>query len=104
MEVRGNPLSPLTSHVSRPRPVPWTLFVDGARPGWENMAVDAALMTEPAFCCAAAPMEKTIAKSEAAVIGLNRIWYSSELRVCCFKCLECCGEHYNTFNNAVTGI
>jgi len=42
--VRGNPLSPLTSHVSRPRPVPWTLFVDGARPGWENMAVDAALL------------------------------------------------------------
>src|SRR5688572_4397932 len=37
------------------------------------MAVDAALMTELAVCCAAAPMEKTIAKSEAAVIGLNRI-------------------------------
>lgn len=40
-EGRVAPISHLTSHVSR---VGWTLIVDRARPGWENMAVDAALL------------------------------------------------------------
>jgi lipoate-protein ligase A len=40
-EVRANPVSRLTSHVSR---ACWTLFVDVPRAGWENMAVDAALL------------------------------------------------------------
>ena len=40
-ERQVTPVSRLTSHVSRSG---WTLVVDGARPGWENMAVDAALL------------------------------------------------------------
>lgn len=40
-EEQVTPVSRLTSHVSR---AGWTLFVDIPRPGWENMAVDAALL------------------------------------------------------------
>jgi len=45
----------------------------------DGIAVDAALRTELAFC-AAAPIENTIPRSEAAVTVLNRIDVSSDLQ------------------------
>jgi len=44
--VRGNHrtavhVSPLTSHLS---PLNWTLLLDAGRPGWQNMAIDSALL------------------------------------------------------------